>query len=117
MEALLELEGYGVTRYAADSLTLHAPTSEIQLSGNALVELGTFLAILIGTIAGGRLGYMFFYGFDQILANPLNVLKVWEGGMSFHGGLLGVLLAQAVPDRLVGPLHRGHSPRPARLAR
>jgi phosphatidylglycerol:prolipoprotein diacylglycerol transferase len=36
---------------------------------------------------------MLFYGFDQILANPLNLFKVWEGGMSFHGGLIGVLLA------------------------
>ena len=48
---------------------------------------------IIGVIAGGRLGYMLFYGFDQILANPLNLFKVWEGGMSFHGGLLGVLAA------------------------
>ncbi|MFD2112898.1 prolipoprotein diacylglyceryl transferase [Thiorhodococcus fuscus] len=48
---------------------------------------------ILGTIAGGRLGYMLFYGFDQILANPLNILKVWEGGMSFHGGLIGVLVA------------------------
>jgi phosphatidylglycerol:prolipoprotein diacylglycerol transferase len=48
---------------------------------------------VVGVIAGGRLGYMFFYGYDQILANPLNVLKVWEGGMSFHGGLIGVLIA------------------------
>jgi phosphatidylglycerol:prolipoprotein diacylglycerol transferase len=48
---------------------------------------------VVGVIAGGRLGYMFFYGYDQILANPLNVLKVWEGGMSFHGGLIGVLTA------------------------
>lgn len=48
---------------------------------------------ILGVIAGGRLGYMLFYGFDQILANPLNLLKVWEGGMSFHGGLLGVSLA------------------------
>jgi phosphatidylglycerol:prolipoprotein diacylglycerol transferase len=48
---------------------------------------------VIGVIAGGRLGYMFFYGYDQILADPLNVLKVWEGGMSFHGGLIGVMIA------------------------
>lgn len=48
---------------------------------------------VIGTIVGGRFGYMLFYGFDQILANPLNLFKVWEGGMSFHGGLVGVLLA------------------------
>ncbi|MBK1645936.1 prolipoprotein diacylglyceryl transferase [Thiocapsa imhoffii] len=48
---------------------------------------------VIGTIVGGRLGYMLFYGFDQLIANPLNMLKVWEGGMSFHGGLIGVLIA------------------------
>ena len=48
---------------------------------------------VIGVIAGGRLGYMLFYGFDQILANPLTLLRIWEGGMSFHGGLLGVMLA------------------------
>jgi phosphatidylglycerol:prolipoprotein diacylglycerol transferase len=48
---------------------------------------------VVGTIVGGRLGYMFFYGFDQLLANPLNLFKVWEGGMSFHGGLLGVMTA------------------------
>lgn len=45
----------------------------------------------IGVILGGRLGYVFFYNFDQFLADPLWALKVWEGGMSFHGGLLGVL--------------------------
>ncbi|MEO8444730.1 MAG: prolipoprotein diacylglyceryl transferase, partial [Gammaproteobacteria bacterium] len=36
------------------------------------------------------IGYMLFYGFDQIVANPLNLFRIWEGGMSFHGGLLGV---------------------------
>jgi phosphatidylglycerol---prolipoprotein diacylglyceryl transferase len=48
---------------------------------------------VVGVIVGGRLGYMIFYGFDQILANPLNLFKVWQGGMAFHGGLLGVLIA------------------------
>jgi phosphatidylglycerol:prolipoprotein diacylglycerol transferase len=46
-----------------------------------------------GVILGGRIGYMLFYGFDQILDNPLNLLRIWEGGMSFHGGFLGVLVA------------------------
>ncbi len=54
---------------------------------------------IMGVIAGGRLGYMLFYGFDQILANPLNIFKVWEGGMSFHGGLIGVILAMIVFGR------------------
>ena len=57
---------------------------------------------VIGVIAGGRLGYMLFYGFDQILANPLNLFKVWEGGMSFHGGLLGVIVAMALFARRQG---------------
>jgi phosphatidylglycerol:prolipoprotein diacylglycerol transferase len=47
----------------------------------------------MGTILGGRLGYMLFYGLGQLLANPLSVLKIWEGGMSFHGGLIGVMAA------------------------
>lgn len=59
---------------------------------------------ILGVIAGGRLGYMLFYGFEQILANPLNLFKVWEGGMSFHGGLLGVCLAMW----LFGRRHRLH---------
>ncbi len=46
-----------------------------------------------GTIVGGRLGYMLFYGFDQLAENPLNILKIWQGGMSFHGGLVGVMVA------------------------
>lgn len=48
---------------------------------------------VIGTIAGGRLGYMLFYGWDNLVANPLSILQVWQGGMSFHGGLIGVMLA------------------------
>ncbi|SNY55848.1 phosphatidylglycerol:prolipoprotein diacylglycerol transferase [Arsukibacterium tuosuense] len=49
----------------------------------------------LGVIVGGRLGYVFFYNFGQLLAEPLYLFKTWEGGMSFHGGLLGVLLAMA----------------------
>jgi len=47
----------------------------------------------IGVIVGGRLGYSLFYDLAANLEHPLNVLKVWQGGMSFHGGLLGVLAA------------------------
>jgi phosphatidylglycerol:prolipoprotein diacylglycerol transferase len=47
----------------------------------------------IGVVAGGRLGYVLFYGFDHLRADPLWLFRVWEGGMSFHGGLLGVGLA------------------------
>ena len=47
----------------------------------------------MGVILGGRCGYVFFYSFDQFLANPLWLFQVWKGGMSFHGGFLGVLVS------------------------
>jgi len=47
----------------------------------------------IGAVVGGRLGSVFFYNFDRFLEDPLWVFRVWEGGMSFHGGLLGVGVA------------------------
>jgi len=50
----------------------------------------------LGTILGGRLGWTLFYGTERILEDPLSVLRIWEGGMSFHGGLIGVLLALAL---------------------
>tara|TARA_A100001037_G_scaffold48109_1_gene39936 strand:+ start:11371 stop:12156 length:786 start_codon:yes stop_codon:yes gene_type:complete len=47
----------------------------------------------VGAVLGGRLGYSLFYAFDAVLRDPLFVLRIWEGGMSFHGGLLGCLAA------------------------
>ena len=49
--------------------------------------------IIVGVILGGRLGYVFFYQPGYYLSNPAEILAVWQGGMSFHGGLLGVILA------------------------
>ena len=48
---------------------------------------------VLGVILGGRLGYVLFYKLDYYLSHPLEVFFIWQGGMSFHGGLLGVLLA------------------------
>jgi phosphatidylglycerol:prolipoprotein diacylglycerol transferase len=50
---------------------------------------------MLGVVLGGRIGYVLFYVFDDFLANPLMLLRINEGGMSFHGGLLGVMLAAA----------------------
>jgi phosphatidylglycerol:prolipoprotein diacylglycerol transferase len=58
--------------------------------------------IVLGIVVGGRLGYMLFYGFDQLLADPLTLLAVWRGGMSFHGGLIGVLAAMWLYGRRHG---------------
>lgn len=53
----------------------------------------TVLAAVIGVVLGGRLGYVLFYGAGQYWAHPLNIFAIWDGGMSFHGGLAGILLA------------------------
>lgn len=49
--------------------------------------------VALGVVLGGRVGYMLFYGFHQLMEEPLSLFRIWQGGMSFHGGLLGVLLA------------------------
>ena len=61
------------------------------LSHDDIGELIFYAAV--GIILGGRMGYALFYGLDQLLANPLWLFRVWDGGMSFHGGLAGVLIA------------------------
>jgi len=52
--------------------------------------------LIIGIILGGRLGYALFYNFGYYIKNPLEVLMVWNGGMSFHGGLIGVIFASTL---------------------
>lgn len=55
--------------------------------------------VLIGMIAGGRLGYVLFYNAGYFLSHPLDIFKIWQGGMSFHGGLIGVSLAMILLAR------------------
>jgi phosphatidylglycerol---prolipoprotein diacylglyceryl transferase len=52
-------------------------------------------ALILGTILGARLGYILFYDFGSFAANPARILRIWEGGLSFHGGLAGVVIAAA----------------------
>lgn len=80
--------------------------SEICLTKKQLDDLLTFL--VFGIIFGGRLGYVLFYNFPFFLHNPLEILAIWHGGMSFHGGLLGVIIAtllfvrkQSFPDKSI----------------
>jgi phosphatidylglycerol:prolipoprotein diacylglycerol transferase len=58
------------------------------------------LWITLGIILGGRLGYVLFYDFPSMAADPLEIFKVWHGGMSFHGGLIGVTIALAAFSRV-----------------
>ena len=52
--------------------------------------------LIIGIILGGRLGYVIFYNFNYYLHNFLDIFKIWQGGMSFHGGLLGIILSSII---------------------
>ena len=70
---------------------------DLSLSKKQMDDLLT--AIIIGVILGGRLGYVLFYDLGYFLSHPLQILAVWHGGMSFHGGLLGVIIATFVYGR------------------
>ena len=71
----------------------------------------------VGVIFGGRLGWMIFYGTERLLADPLGIVRIWEGGMSFHGGLVGVLVALVLfaqrRARAVGDVFDFTAPLPA----
>ena len=73
----------------------HSPISPAQMED--LIFYGA-----IGVILGGRLGYTFFYNLPAFLDNPLILFQVWKGGMAFHGGLIGVLIAMWLYARKVG---------------
>jgi phosphatidylglycerol---prolipoprotein diacylglyceryl transferase len=55
----------------------------------------------LGAIVGGRVGYMLVYGTAELIADPLSLFTVWKGGMSFHGGLSGVLIAMWIYGRVI----------------
>jgi phosphatidylglycerol:prolipoprotein diacylglycerol transferase len=76
--------GYGVLRRAGRRGIL-------PLDANAVGDLLTW--IVVGVILGGRLGYVLFYNLGYFLDHPLKVFAVWEGGMAFHGALIGVAVA------------------------
>ena len=58
--------------------------------------------VAVGVVVGGRLGYVIFYDFPGFLADPLSLFKLWQGGMSFHGGLIGVIVAMLLFARSRG---------------
>jgi phosphatidylglycerol---prolipoprotein diacylglyceryl transferase len=68
-----------------------AAASQVELSKDQLYDLVVYAAF--GVFLGGRLGYTLFYNFRFYAENPLKILAVWEGGMSFHGGLMGTIVA------------------------
>jgi phosphatidylglycerol:prolipoprotein diacylglycerol transferase len=96
----LAIHWYGLTYLAAFGLFFwlgvrrlgHAPFKHLPQWQKRDVEDILFLGVL-GVILGGRVGYCLFYKPAYYLSNPLEIFAIWQGGMSFHGGLLGVMLA------------------------
>ncbi len=96
----LAIHWYGLTYLAAFALfyalgtwrLAHLPFAQLPQWTRRDIEDILFLGVL-GVILGGRLGYCLFYKPLYYAANPLEILAVWQGGMSFHGGMLGVIVA------------------------
>jgi phosphatidylglycerol:prolipoprotein diacylglycerol transferase len=78
--------GYYVLRYLSRD-------GFLKLDYEAISDL--VFGLIIGTILGARIGYILFYDFPSFAANPARIIRLWEGGLSFHGGLAGVVLASA----------------------
>ena len=76
--------------YFAVSRPLIWPRNQAPLDPMQLEDLLTYC--ILGVIFGGRLGYVVFYDTAHYIANPIEILMLWKGGMAFHGGLLGVIL-------------------------
>ncbi len=70
------------------------PADTPPMTAQQLEDLLTW--IIVGVILGGRLGFVLFYQPAYFLQNPMDILKVWQGGMSFHGGLIGVIAAALI---------------------
>ena len=97
----IQFEGFGIRWYALAYIAgivfgYYLLRREARQPGAPLdfAQLGSLLNyVLIGVIFGGRLGYVLFYNPIFFVSNPMEIFKVWQGGMAFHGGLLGVALA------------------------
>jgi phosphatidylglycerol:prolipoprotein diacylglycerol transferase len=72
-------------------LRRYARWRKMAMSSDDLYDLLFFL--ILGVMIGGRLGYVLFYDLPAYINDPLSIFKIWQGGMSFHGGFIGVILA------------------------
>ena len=90
----LEIRWYSLS-YIIGILIGWILSKKILISNNELRDkFDDYITYLIfGIIIGGRLGYVVFYNFDYYTSNLIDIFKVWQGGMSFHGGLLGIVFA------------------------
>ena len=74
-------------------LSRHTIIKELGLNKDEVNDMVFLYGLFFGAVFGGRIGYMFFYGTDQLINNPLSLFYIWQGGLSFHGGLIGVVIS------------------------
>lgn len=94
--ALGFIAGYFLVRkiLAGFLIQSNLPSAEAEKEALRLTDQG-IVFIVIGALVGARLGHVFFYGWDYFSQYPLDIFKVWEGGLASHGGAIGILLALA----------------------
>lgn len=95
----IQVHWYGLTYLAGLSFawwlaSRRAVRQDTPIGRDQVDDLIFFSAV--GVVLGGRLGYALFYGWERLLDDPVWLFRVWEGGMAFHGGLLGVITAMVI---------------------
>lgn len=100
----LQIRWYGVAYVAGITVAvvlggIRARLPSAPLNKQNVIDLVLFVAL--GAIIGGRVGYGLFYQFTHFVENPTDILKVWQGGMSFHGGLLGAFAGGWIYSRKI----------------
>ena len=90
----LEIRWYSLAYIVGISLGWLYCKKKLIKDSSVLVIFDDYITyLIIGIILGGRMGYVLFYNLGYYLANPIEIFMVWNGGMSFHGGVIGVIVA------------------------
>ncbi len=100
----ISVRWYGLAYLAAFvvcALVAYAVSKRWKMGMSSEDMMIVLIAIMVGTIVGGRLGYVLFYGNGYYFANPLEIFHLQAGGMSFHGGLVGVIVAGIIASRII----------------
>ena len=99
----LEVRWYGLAYLAGILLGLnyakwiirnYKEKNKLSISTNNIDEI--FIWVVLGIIFGAKIGYLIFYNPSSLIQNPLNIFAIWQGGMSFHGGLLGIIIGTII---------------------
>ncbi len=95
----LEIRWYGLF-YVISFILGHIFLKKLYKKRNVILEKDQYenllFIIMLGVIVGGRIGYILFYNLSYYISNPFHIFAVWEGGLSFHGGLIGIIFGGIV---------------------